>query len=117
MIKNGRVFAYGLHHPLNDFTGFFFFMMWNLTKAGCFSTHPWRKKPRIHNPSRQNHVSGNPGELLVGIGPRMSGSPAHPKPPTTRLYCDGFDFTGNILFHIIYFRTVSFNHNVCTQGD
>ena len=25
MIKNGRVFAYGLHHPLNDFTGFFFF--------------------------------------------------------------------------------------------
>ena len=33
----------------------------------------------------QKHVSGDLGELLVWIEPKMSRSTVHPKPPTTWL--------------------------------
>lgn len=38
---------------------------------------PLRNKPQIHDPAYQNHVLGNPGELLMGIEPRMSRSTSH----------------------------------------
>ena len=38
-------------------------------------------------------VKSNLEELLVGIKPRMSGSTAHPKPPTTRLHLDKWHST------------------------
>ena len=67
---------------------FFFLMMWKLTKAGPL--YPLLgSEPQMHNPTCQNLVLGNPGELQIGLEPKMSGSTNLPKPPTTRLYPDG----------------------------
>ena len=62
-----------------------FFKTRNLPRQGPLDP-PLRSKPWIHDPTHQNRVSGNLGELLLGIDPKMPGSIAHPKPPTTRLH-------------------------------
>ena len=71
---------------------FFFFSLDDVERhqgRGPLDPH-LRSKPQIDNPTHQNCISGNPGELLVGIKPRTSGSTAHPKPPTTMLHPNGW---------------------------
>ena len=75
---------------------FYFLMMWNLTKAEGPLDPPLRSKSQIHDLTCQNLVLDNPGELLVGIEPNMSGPTAHPKPPTTRLHPAGYPQACNI---------------------
>ena len=62
--------------------------MWNLSKVGPLGLIP-RSKPWMLDLAHQNCVSGNPGELLLGIEPRISGSTAYPKPLNTSLHPDG----------------------------
>ena len=56
-----------------------YFKTWNLTKVGLLDPSLGNKL-RIHDPNRQNHVSSNLGELLVGIEHKMFRSIAHPEP-------------------------------------
>ena len=81
---NATVNMLGLLSYIFPFGKFFFFFNWHRTSPKQdFLDSFLESKLWIYVPTHQSRVSSNSKELFVNIEPKMSGSIAHPKLPTT----------------------------------